>query len=116
MDESQKEFLTILGYFFLQNNKAEKALIIFRALQELFPDDPYLMKAGSYACLVNGEHEDALHLAERWLREGPVDRMNEIGYLLKSKALWGLGRENEARETLNQFFHMREHPGEVEPQ
>jgi hypothetical protein len=37
MDESQKEFLTILGHFFLQNNKAEKALIIFRALQELFP-------------------------------------------------------------------------------
>jgi len=116
MNESEKEFLTTLGYFFLQNNKPAKALIIFKALHELFPEDPYMMKAASYASLINGYYEDALLLVDKSIRGMASDREKEAGYLLKSKALWGLGRESEARETLNQYFRLRESQREIQPQ
>ena len=106
--------MTVLGYFYLQNGKFDKALILFKALNELFPDDPYLMKSLSYAFLVNGEYENALHLTERLLQDAPTRREDDVGYLLRSKSLWGLGREDEARDLLKQFLRLREGTNEAE--
>ena len=108
MGESEIEFLKVLGYFFLQNGKFEKASILFNALHELFPDDAHVSKSLSYACLMREDYEEALKQAEGYLGNTVDDREKGVGYLLKSKSLWGLGRQQEARENLNRFTPSRE--------
>lgn len=104
MNHSEREFLSILGYFMLRNGKAEKAMIIFRALNELFPGDPHLLKSLSYACIMSGEHQKGLHFAEKFLGSASEAEDIEMGTILKSKSLWGLGREAEARDTLKRII------------
>jgi hypothetical protein len=100
MDHSEVEFIKVLGYFFLENGKFEKASTLFQALHELFPDDAHVCKSLSYACLMRGDYEEALRQAEGFLANTTRDRERRVGRLLKSKSLWGLGREKEAREAL----------------
>ena len=114
MDDEQKEFLTLLGYFYLQNKKAEKALILFRALYELFPEDINVIKSLSYAYLINGENEIALSLIEKYMQESHLDEEIQVGYLLKSKSLWNMGRRREARSIISDFLGMKGISNEAE--
>lgn len=107
MDDEQKEFLLVLGYFYLQNRKPAKALVLFKALAELFSEDLNVVKALSYACMLCGDHDKALSLAERFLSESNTDDDEALGRLLKGKALWGMGRREEARSTMSNFFSMK---------
>jgi tetratricopeptide (TPR) repeat protein len=115
MKEDEREFLSILGYFLLQNGKGEKALSIFRALNELFPDDPYLLKSLSYACIMCGKYEKALHFTDKFLGRASEARDIETGTLLRGKSLWGIGRKDEARGTLRQYLDLRKKFNAAEP-
>jgi len=107
MNDSEREFLYVLGYFFLQNNKNRKAADIFRALHALYPDTAAYTGALSYACLRMDDFAGALEYAEDFL-DHPLDSSHqEFGFFLKSRALWGLGKEDEARKTFQRFYQGR---------
>jgi hypothetical protein len=107
MLESEKDFLILLGYFYLQNRKHEKALILFRFLHTQFPEDKYVTKSLSYTCILTGAYENGLRLANRLIRDASDMNEETLGQLLRSKSLWGLGRKDESRLALSHFFRLR---------
>jgi tetratricopeptide (TPR) repeat protein len=97
----EKEFLALLGYLYLRYGKWGKAVVIFEALQVLSPYEAYVFKALSFAYLQIEEHSKALDQAERFLSTVSRNSEREIGQFLRSKALWGLGETERARECLS---------------
>ncbi len=92
----QKEFLTLLGWFFLQNGKLARAIDLFRVLDQVDPHDPVTMRLLSYACIKIEAYEEARGYAERFLKTAVAQSDLIIGYFLKSRALWGMGQHSEA--------------------
>lgn len=115
MDVKQKEVLSLLGYFFLRNNKTDKALILFRVLQDLFPDEPLFAKALSYGCMLAGDHKTSLAAAERYLACEKRPELQAIGYLLQSRAYWGLEEHTKARESMASYLTRKDLGNGPEP-
>ena len=107
MNETQKEFLTVLGYFFIQAGKFDKALVLFKALKEFSPDDDHIMKSLSYLFLVAGENEEALEWAEKYLARQTEDSETGLVHLLKGRSLWRLGRKEEAQGLITRMLATR---------
>ncbi|CAM2065499.1 Tetratricopeptide repeat protein [Sulfidibacter corallicola] len=116
MDEQEKEFLSLLGYFYLRNHKIDKAGILFRALLELYPNDAYLQRALAYTYLQQGKFEQCLLMADRFLDNPGSGSGKTEAFFIKSKALWGLGREDSARAMLNRYIEERQITDGVEPE
>ena len=110
MDRRQKQFMAHMGHIYLQNGKLERARVIFHALQVLFPEDPYVHKACSYMYLLEGDYAAALQEANRYLLTARHDAGRIVGYLLGCKALWGMGREQEARDMFQRYQAIRSRP------
>lgn len=104
MEQSQKELLSVLGYFYLQTGKYKKALTLYRALMTLFPEDTYFIKTVSYLYLATGDYNKALEYADRYLQFDIAKAEKALGCFLKGKALWGLGKKEAAYQALQRFF------------
>jgi len=106
--ENQKDFLQVLGYLFLRSGKIGKALVLFEALQQLSPADPQVSRSLCYTYLLTQQYEQALSQADKFLREASEGTSKKIGYLFKSRALWGLGQKEEARRMMTWFLDFKE--------
>lgn len=97
MTETQKQFLLLLAYLYLQNGKWPKALVLLRALEAFFPADPHVALNLAYAQLGAGNFEEALQRAEACTGSGAPEPLRLAALLIRSQSLWGLGREEEGR-------------------
>lgn len=104
MNERHKEALSVLGYFFLLNGKTGKALVLFRALRALFPEEPLFAKSLSYACLAAGDYKRALAESDAFLAGESRPEARAAGHLLQSKACFSLGETARARDKLDEFL------------
>ncbi len=103
-DRSVKDFLSVLGYLFLQNGKFARARKILLALHALHPDDPEVTRALMYGSFMAGFPAEALPLAEAYLAApGLSERDRALGTLLSGRILWALDRKEEARNLLKNF-------------
>ncbi len=107
LDDSQKEFLQLLAYLYIQHQKYDKAYAIFEALQYLYPEDTEIIRSLSFLELTKGNAEKALELAEASLIEPVTPRQRAASLFLKSQALWKLGKTEDARRVLKQFIQLR---------
>lgn len=107
MEPGQKEALSVLGYFFIQHGRPDKALTLFKALDVLFPDDAHVLKSLSYAYMAVGEPERALDAAARYLRIDAGAGDDAAIHLIRSRALWRLGQTDEARRVFQRFIEAR---------
>jgi predicted Zn-dependent protease len=107
MRDDQKEFLAILGYFYLQHGEPGRAMVLLRALDAVSPDDPEVLKSLSYAHLATGQHGRALDATERYMAAGGASGDAAPIQLLRARALWHLGRGAEARDVLLRFVEAR---------
>ena len=114
MNQSHKDILAVLGYFFLCNGKVPKAHAVFKALCELFPDEPRFSKSLSYTHLLMGEYEQAVRQGEKCIRNGSNDADRAACHLLLSKGYRGTGQTEKARYMLNRFMNWRERTHEDE--
>jgi tetratricopeptide (TPR) repeat protein len=89
-----KDALSVLGYVFFQHHQSDKALILFKALNVLFPQDTHIRLSLAYAYLINGGYARALELAEH----SDTESKTVPGALIKIRALWALNRKDEARQ------------------
>ncbi|MCB1804807.1 MAG: tetratricopeptide repeat protein [Candidatus Competibacteraceae bacterium] len=102
----QKETLQILADVYLNQAQIEKAVTLLEALHSVDQRDAGVAKALSYAYLLAGRPEDALTLSDVFLRlAGSSPDSNPI-LLIRSKALWALGRAEEARTTINRYMEL----------
>lgn len=103
MRTDHRDILSVLGHFFLEHGQTDKALVLLNALQALFPEDPGIAKSLSYACLQAGRYQEALDAISR----AGSEQDDIFVPLLRSKALWGLGRAGEARACLARYLATR---------
>lgn len=102
MDPLSKETLTLLAYLYLEHFKYEKALTLLKALNILFPNDLTITRYLAYAYLKNNDFQSALRYIEICLKSENNLKLKIAANIIKSKALWGLGKEEAARHTIIQ--------------
>ena len=103
ISHQQREFLALLGYTYLESNKFEKAIIVYKALYHLFPDSENFSFCLSYLYLQQKQYEKALYYAELYLSN--KEKVIKLAHLIKSQALFNLGRSTEAKECAKVFFN-----------
>ena len=92
-----KEFLLLLGYRYMEHNMYERAVVVYAALSEFFADDAYILKCLAFSLLEMEEHERALSIADQSLRLQMTPEDVKILQFIRGRALWHLGRREEAR-------------------
>lgn len=102
MDKVSKESLALLAYLYLQYFKYDKALTLLKALNILFPDDLDIIRSLAYAYLKTNDFQSALKYTEICLKNETSEKSKVAANIIKSKALWGLGKEEAARHTFVQ--------------
>ncbi len=108
MNRIHKDFLSTLGYLFLQYGRRDKAFTVFTALCKLFPDDVRLGLSLGYIHLLHEEYAPALQRADQFLYTDINADDEMIGLLLRSRALLGLGRKKEARAVSSRLIQQRQ--------
>ncbi|PWU07412.1 MAG: hypothetical protein C5B43_00415 [Verrucomicrobia bacterium] len=102
MDNLSKETLILLAYLYLEHFKYEKALTLLKALNLIFPNDIEIIRYLAYAYLKNSDFQSALRYIEICLKTESSEKLKIAANIIKSKALWGLGKEEAARHTIMQ--------------
>ena len=100
MNNKSREFLSLLSYLYLQNGKATKAVTVLEALLVLQPDDVWASRSLAYAYVLAGEHDNCLAQLDALPRSQRSDTRMQ---LIRSRALWGLGRKDEAHRVIKQL-------------
>lgn len=112
MGSQEREALQLLGYLYLQHQRPAEALTIFKALATLFPEDRAIRRSLAYAQLRTDQPRAALASLERLPLE---DHGTPALILLRSQALWRLGRVDEARHWLQRFLQERDGSSPTKP-
>jgi len=95
--------LRVLADVYVGQGRSKKAVRLLEAVQTLSPGDTEVIKAMSYACLVAGEYERAVETAEAFLDLDTTANGGGPILLIHSRALWALGRHQEAEESLRGY-------------
>ena len=102
----QTEALQVLADVYLDQGLADRAAVLLEALTVLEPDNLQTFKALGYAQLEAGDYEAALAAVDALLRLGAPMPENAPALLLRSKALWAMGRVAEAQENLQRYLEL----------
>jgi predicted Zn-dependent protease len=92
VDTRTIEYLTLLGYLYLRHGQAAQAVVALEAARVFRRDDRQLDRSLAYAYLSAKRFADCLAFVDR-LRIRDDRQMT----LMRSRALLGLGRQDEAR-------------------
>ena len=105
--ETDTKVLHLLASLLTQQNREEKARELLEFALSRSPDNLEVMKALSAVCLLTRKNDRALELADMALDQiqEPSDRAPLL--LVRSKALWGLGRETESRIAMDKYISNR---------
>lgn len=105
MLDTEKSFLSLLGYVFLQNARPDKASVVLAALDTLEPGQPKVLVALALAQLRSGKPERSLETLDRLAMAGGVDA---AFHLLRAQALSAAGHGEEAGVAMRTYLQMRE--------
>lgn len=104
--KEQTETLLILAEVYLDQGQPERAAILLEALHWLEPDSVPVLRALSYALLQAGRTEEALAALDALLRRDAAMPAQAPALLMRSKALWALGRAAEAQESWQRYLQL----------
>lgn len=108
MDNSQKEFVLVLAYLYVRYCKYDEALSLYRGLYEFFDDDTEIMLDLIFALYVTDRASEAMQYIEKLEGVELTHNQEKLFFLLKSHVLWGLGYDDESRESLIHYFGLEE--------
>ncbi len=110
MRKEHKDALLVLADVYLNQGKTDRTVVLLEALNEVWPRDSQIIKALSFGYLADGRHADALKAVDAYLRFGALTPGNVAILLIRSKALWALGRSTEARESMARYMELSARP------
>lgn len=102
----RKDFLCVIDDDYVKQSKLKKAIVVYEVLSKIYPHEMQYAFGLNYLYLQTKQYEKALEHADKILIENPQDRAF-LGTLLKARALYMLGRENEGRKAVSAFFNAR---------
>lgn len=94
----------ILSVSYLRVGEVNKAATILEALFQLNPNDIEINALLAHTCLKKGQAKRALRITTRLIK---VKKMNPAHFFLHAKALFMLGRIEEAREASSLYLKNR---------
>ena len=100
MKPKSAELLALLGHLYLQHGKAAEAVAALEGLTTIEPKNQKARFALAYAYVLNGDHQNGLDTIIEYSRKNPTNMNVE---LVRARALWGLGRQKDARRAVQQL-------------
>lgn len=101
-----REWLLALAFVYLQQNHHKKALVLLQAAAKLCPEDIYVTRGLAFACLKASRFKEALTLSNRSLKKLGIGQETAPFLLIRSFALWGLERSEEAQKSLKKYHQL----------
>ena len=102
--ETDTKVLHLLANLLTQQNREEKARELLEFALSRSPNNLDVMKALSAVCLLTRKNDRALELADTVLDQIQEESDRASLLLVRSKALWGLGREAESRVAMDDYI------------
>ena len=103
----RRELLLALGWLYLRCGHHRRGLILILLAANAAPEDQAVQRMLAWAFIVNGSGREALAAVER-LEAADPDADQPPLRLLRSRALWLMGRHQEARRCFADFVALRE--------
>ena len=97
MDERQRDFLAVTGYVYLQHGAAANAADLLETAHIARPHDRCVARLLAYAYLQLRRFRECLELTD-YLLNGYGNQEPLQVWLFRCRALYGLGRSQEATE------------------
>ena len=104
MTPENAAFLSLLGYVYIENDRPEKAAVLYAALDRLLPGDARTLRALALAQVRAGKPQRALDTLDRLAMAGGVDA---TFHLLRAQALGALERPDEAASARRAYLQLR---------
>lgn len=101
MDERERDFLVVVGYVCVQHGRAEQAADVLEAVLVARPHDRDAIRLLAYAYLEMTRFQECLDLTD-YLLGGHGQEEPAFVWLIRARALYGLGHHEQARELWNQ--------------
>ncbi|MDR0339953.1 MAG: hypothetical protein LBH53_00060 [Puniceicoccales bacterium] len=115
MEATDREFLSLLGYLYLQYGRWDEARVIYSSLVELSEQKPLLLLTYAYCLAQNGQYAVSLHYLDRLNGKNFLPKARSAYRLLRGNVLWYLGRDEEARQELELFLQTERKRARLEP-
>ena len=101
LTEDEKKTLSVLAFLFFRMGMEDRARRFYETIAELStpgtPDFRFAKAGLAAAALEAGDAETALREVREALAGGPLSTRDATLHWLRSRALWALGRKEEAR-------------------
>ena len=111
LTEDEKKTLSVLAFLFFRLGMEDRARRFYETIAELSapgtPDFRFAKAGLAAAALEAGDAETALKEMRDALAGGPLSTRDATLHWLRSRALWALGRKEEARAARETFLSMR---------
>lgn len=111
LTEDEKKTLSVLAFLFFRMGMEDRARRFYETIAELStpgtPDFRFAKAGLAAAALEAGDAETALREVREALASGPLSTRDATLHWLRSRALWALGRKEEARAARETFLSMR---------
>lgn len=111
LTEDEKKTLSVLAFLFFRLGMEERARRFYETIAELSapgtPDFRFAKAGLAAAAIEAGDAETALREVREALAGGPLSTRDATLHWLRSRALWALGRKEEARAARETFLSMR---------
>ena len=111
LTEDEKKTLSVLAFLFFRMGMEDRARRFYETIAELStpgtPDVRFAKAGLAAAALEAGDAETALREVREALAGGPLSPRDATLHWLRSRALWALGRKEEARAARETFLSMR---------
>ena len=111
LTEDEKKTLSVLAFLFFRMGMDDRARRFYETIAELStpgtPDFRFAKAGLAAAALEVGDAETALREVREALAGGPLSTRDATLHWLRSRALWALGRKEEARAARETFLSMR---------
>lgn len=110
LTEDEKKTLSVLAFLFFRMGMEDRARRFYETIAELStpgtPDFRFAKAGLAAAALEAGDAETALREVREALAGGPLSTRDATLHWLRSRALWALGRKEEARAARETFLSM----------
>lgn len=106
LSKDQYRAVCVLGFLYLRMGLCERAMIVFRALLALNPDDNWARRNLAFVALDQGKSSDALRLLDEVFEKNVLSTKDAPFLLLRARALWAQDRKAEARAAIDEYFHL----------
>lgn len=111
LTEDEKKTLSVLAFLFFRMGMEDRARRFYETIAELStpgtPDFRFAKAGLAAAALEAGDAETALREVREALAGEPLSTRDATLHWLRSRALWALGRKEEARAARETFLSMR---------